>query len=208
MSKIVDLTGKRFGRLIITKKAFSKNGRMFWNCLCSCGTEKAINGKDLRHGSVNSCGCLRREVTSTKFKTHGETETKLYAVWITMIQRCEKPTSEKSRKNYKDRGITVYPEWHSFEAFRDWAFTNGYSEGLSIDRMDNNRGYYPDNCRWVNNKTQTNNKCNNVNITFDGITQTIAQWADSLGMAYNVLHNRLKYLGWSVEKSLTTPVGG
>jgi hypothetical protein len=206
MSKLIDLTGQEFGRLTVIKQAVSKNGRIAWNCKCDCGKEKDIIAKDLRSGKTQSCGCFMRESVSHRTKTHGQSKSRLYFIWTTMKQRCENPNSHKA-KDYFERGITICPEWHSFDVFQEWALANGYSDKLTIDRMDNNKGYGPENCHWTNNKDQANNRRSNVNLTFNGITQTIAQWAESLCMEYNTLHARLSYYGWSVEKALTTPVG-
>jgi len=206
--KLIDLSGMKFDRLKVICRTKTEKGRVFWLCQCKCGNVKEVSGKELTRGTTKSCGCLRKETASKNFTTHGATETRLYYIWTTMIQRCEKPSTKKSKKDYKERGITVCPGWHNFETFQSWALANGYSENLTIERMDNDKGYSPDNCKWATNKEQANNRRSNVNITFNGITQTIAQWAEELCMAYNVLHNRLSYLGWSVEKALTTPVRG
>jgi hypothetical protein len=204
--KLIDLTGQKFGRLTVVGQTFSKNGRTIWKCKCDCGNEKDIGGHDLKSRATRSCGCLQKEETASRFLTHGATETRLYFIWSTMKQRCENPSNEKSKRNYKDRGIAVCPEWHDFSVFQKWAFDNGYSDSLTIDRIDNDEGYCPENCRWADNKTQANNRRVCRYLTFNNETHTIAQWAEKLGMAYNVLDNRLLYLGWSVEKALTTPV--
>jgi len=206
--KLIDLTGQIFGRLTVISRSENKHGRAYWRCKCECGNEKDVIGKELKSGNVKSCGCLRKEIVGTQFRTHGATETRLYYIWSSMKKRCENPYHEKHKKDYQGRGIAVCNEWHDFSVFQEWALANGYADNLSIDRIDNNKGYSPDNCRWTDSKTQANNKRNNVHITFNGITQTIAQWADSLGMAFNVLHNRISYLGWSIEEALTTPVRG
>ena len=204
--RLIDLTGKTFGRLTVISRSKNKFGRVYWLCKCECGNEKSISGKELNNGNTRSCGCLRKEISATKARTHGQTESRLYYIWLTMKQRCENPNSAKA-KDYCHRGITVCPEWHSFEVFQEWALANGYADNLTIDRIDNNKDYSPDNCRWTDNKTQANNRRSNVLITFNGITQTIAQWAEQLGMKFNTLQNRIKYLNWSVERALTTPVG-
>jgi hypothetical protein len=207
MSRIIDLTGQKYGRLTVIKKAEkSENGRAFWHCRCECGNEKTVLGKDLRSGNSKSCGCLKKELMSSRMTTHGCTNTRLYNIWYSMKQRCENPSTEKSRMNYKNRGITICPEWHDISSFQEWALSNGYTKELTIDRKNNDKGYYPENCRWVDNKTQANNRRSCRNITFNGETHTIAQWAERLGMSYNVLDNRLLYLGWDIEKALTIPV--
>lgn len=197
-----DLTNKTFTRLYVLTYAFSKNGRAFWHCKCDCGNEKDISAKELLRGTTRSCGCLRSEVASKSMKKHGATDTRLYHIWCSMKQRCENPTSEKHLRDYKKRGITICKEWHDFINFQNWALTCGYDDALSIDRIDNNGNYCPENCRWVDNITQANNKRNNVRLTYNNKTQTIAQWAKELGMKYNALDERLRK-GWSIEKALT-----
>lgn len=202
----IDLTNQTFGRLkAISYSHTTKDGRAMWICNCLCGNQKITSTKDLRRGTVQSCGCLLRETVSKRQKTHGATNTRLYHIWSTMKRRCETTKSEKAKKDYLERGITVCKEWHDFSIFQKWALNNGYSEKLTIDRINNNGNYCPENCRWVNQKTQQNNKRNNVRLTYNNKTQTIAQWADELGMKYNTLDERLRK-GWSVEKALTTPV--
>ena len=199
------MANQTFGRLTVIHFAYSKDGRTFWHCKCSCGKEKDVATKDLKRGTVKSCGCLRIETTSKRRKTHGATETRLYHIWCTMKRRCETVKSGKQKNNYADRGIIICEEWHDFIEFQKWAFSSGYNEKLTIDRINNNGNYCPENCRWVNNKIQANNKRNNVRLTYSNKTQTIAQWADELGMKYNTLDERLRK-GWSVERALTTPV--
>jgi hypothetical protein len=207
MSKMIDMTGKKFGRLTVINRVEKRpNGRAFWHCECDCGNKLIVIGKDLRNGNTKSCGCLRKEAVGVRFRTHGQAESRLYYIWLTMKQRCENPNSTKA-KDYCHRGITICREWHSFEAFQEWALANGYAENLTIDRIDNNKDYSPDNCRWTDNKTQANNRRSNVLLTFNGITQTIAQWAEQLGIKFNTLQGRIKYLNWSVERALTTSVG-
>lgn len=202
----IDLTNQTFGRLrVISYSHTTKDGRAMWLCNCSCGNQKITSSKDLKRGTIQSCGCLRKEVVSKRQKTHGLSESRLYYIWSTMKRRCETAKSEKARKDYLERGITVCKEWHDFSIFQKWALNNGYSENLTIDRINNNGNYCPENCRWVNQKTQQNNKRNNVRLTYNNKTQTIAQWADELGMKYNTLDERLRK-GWSVERAFTTPV--
>ena len=107
------------------------------------------------------------------------------------------------RTEYKQRGITICKEWlEDFHAFKLWALQNGYKEGLTLDRIDNNKGYYPENCRWVTMKVQNNNKSNNRLITYKEQTKTLAQWSEELGINKTTLHNRLTYYGWSIEEAL------
>ena len=173
----LNLVNQKFGRLIVTDFAYSKNGRSYWKCKCECGNYKDISGKDLKRGTIRSCGCLRIETSRKRMTTHGSTDSRLYNIWCSMKQRCEHPTKEKHLRDYKNRGITVCDEWHDFAVFQKWALKNGYKDNLSIDRIDNNKGYCPDNCRWADIYIQANNKRNNHWLTYNNKTLTIAQWS-------------------------------
>lgn len=203
--KRIDLTGNVYGRLKVLGYAFSKNGTPYWNCICECGREKIALGKDLKRGMIRSCGCLRREIASKRQQTHGNSETRLYYIWLTMKNRCKAIKTKKAYKNYVMRGISVCSEWLDFSTFQEWAIKNGYNDNLTIDRINNDGDYCPENCRWSDMYTQANNKRTNVHLTFKNKTQTIAQWARELGMKYNTLDERLRK-GWSVEDALTIPV--
>lgn len=136
---------------------------------------------------------------------HGMIGTRIYNIWHDMKRRCY-CKSRKSYARYGGRGITVCPEWQEFMPFYDWAMANGYSDNLTIDRIDVNGNYEPSNCRWVTSKEQANNKRNNHMITHNGKTQTITQWADELEINESTLHSRISR-GFSCEKVLTMPKG-
>ena len=212
MGSFVDLTWKRFGRLFVTSRAadyVSPHGqhKTRWNCLCDCGRTTVVTSGVLKRGEARSCGCLHQELRHSLTKTHGETGSRLHHIWCGMRQRC----SNKKHHAYNDyggRGIQVCKEWESFPAFRDWAIHSGYADTLSIDRIDNDSGYSPENCRWVSQKTQSNNQRSNVLITFNGKTQTRAQWAEELGLSASVIRDRMERYGWDTQRALTTPIGG
>lgn len=152
MSKLIDLTGKNFGRWTVLERASNdKNGQAHWMCQCACGREKIVYGNSLRSGHSRQCRhCGNKENT---FK-HGLSGTPLYNVLNDMIQRCENPNN-KDYKHYGGRKIKICPEWREdFAVFAAWALANGYKEGLSIDRIDNDKGYFPENCQWI---TQSEN---------------------------------------------------
>ena len=133
--------------------------------------------------------------------THGMSKTRLYFIWGSMIQRCKNPNN-KSYKYYGGRGICVCNEWLTFESFAKWATENGYKEGLSIDRINNNEGYNPANCRWATALTQIRNRTGSIFITYQNKTKPINEWANLLGINYRTLYNRYVEKGWSAERSL------
>ena len=135
---------------------------------------------------------------------HTEDEIRLSRIWKNMIARCE-DCGATAYARYGARGITVCEEWHSFEAFKAWAFTSGYESTLTIDRKDNNGGYCPENCRWATDQEQNCNKRNNRNIEYNGEVHNIAEWAKILDKRMSTLHWRLVKAGWSVERAFTTP---
>ncbi len=167
MGAFKDLTGQRFGRLVVIKRfGISPKREAAWECLCDCGKTIISCSWNLRSGNTNSCGCLNSDEARKRFTTHNMSSSRLYVVWSAMKQRCYNP-SHRAYKRYGGRGISVCDEWlHDFQAFYDWAIANGYDENAAfqqctIDRIDNDKGYTPDNCRWVDVKTQNNNKSNN-----------------------------------------------
>ena len=134
----IDLTGQRFGRLVVEGYSHTKNGKTHWVCKCDCGKRVTVISDSLRRGKTRSCGCYRDEVSSEVHKVHGMRQTRMYTIWKDMIKRTENP-SEKSFKDYGGRGIKVCEEWrHNFQSFYDWAIKSGYNETLSIDRIDVN----------------------------------------------------------------------
>lgn len=160
MGKLIDLTGQRFGRLVVLGRA-EKNthtGHPMWHCLCDCGEETIVFGGDLRRGHTLSCGCLQINRCSEIHSRHNLCKSRLYRIWGAMKTRCYNPKFQYF-KNYGGRGIIICKEWlNDFQAFYKWAMSHGYRDGLSIDRIDNDKGYSPDNCRWVTMKEQRHNR--------------------------------------------------
>lgn len=205
MSKLIDLTGQRFGRLTVIARAPNTGKRVKWVCLCDCKKEKIVDGGHLRSGAIQSCGCLHREVTSIKHSTHRKSESILYHIWCGIKARCHNPQN-KSYMRYGGRGIAICLEWEtSFEVFYNWAIRNGYKPGLTIDRIDNDKGYYPDNCRWTTEVIQARNRRSNRLLQFQGDIRPIAEWAEIRGIPYGTLLDRLRH-GWSVERALVEPI--
>ena len=194
-----DLTNMSFGNLkAISYIRTDKYGHAIWLCECqNCGSRKEVFGKHLLDGSTRSCGCLHHNYG------HHMTDTRIYAIWCTMKARCNRPNSHKYQ-SYGGRGITVCEEWQEFLPFYEWAMANGYCENLTIDRIDNNGDYCPENCRWVTRKAQANNTRRNCVIEFNEEIHTLKEWSEITGISYSTLLHR-KARGWSTEKILAAP---
>lgn len=206
ISKITDLTGSRFGSLTAVSRAASitdSSGRKrsAWLCECDCGTRKIISTDNLKSGRVKSCGCTMGPLMRRSKGQLGESKTSLYNVWMQMKYRCTKP-NVTHYKEYGGRGIRVCDEWmSSYKSFRDWAMLSGYKEGLTIDRIDNDGNYEPDNCRWVDSVAQANNRRSNRSYTYNGETYTLTQWANKIGINPKALFSRI-YAGYSFEDAI------
>ena len=174
-----------------------------WACLCECGNRKTVEGYSLTSGHTISCGCWQKEKTSAINKTHGQYGSRLYRVWNAMRQRCGNANNQNYHL-YGAEGKTVCQEWQTFESFYEWA-VKGYRAGLTIERIDNRKGYSPDNCKWVTPQEQSNNTRRNRFIAYNGQTKTMAQWAKEYHINYNTLNSRINTLKWDIEKALNTP---
>ena len=207
MGRLIDLTGQRFGRLMVECKTIpNKSGAMQWMCICDCGARKEICGKHLRNGKTRSCGCYRAENTSEMFTKHGMSGSRIYTIWVGMKDRCTNANSVEYEQ-YGGRGIFVCEEWQTFEPFYEWAMANGYCDDLTIDRIDNSGNYEPSNCRWSTYSEQANNTSRNHVLRFNGEAHTIREWENILGVRPNTVRNRI-WKGWTVERALTAPVRG
>ena len=163
----IDMTGRPVGRLLVIEECGrSSNGQALWRCRCECGNEVIVRGDNLRSEDTTSCGCYQRERAAKTHTKHGMHKTRLHSIWAGMLQRAgvHKGVDEKKKRRYQDRGITVCVEWLVFENFRDWALSHGYKEDLQIDRVNNDAGYCPENCRWVTPKENANNRRNTIRL--------------------------------------------
>lgn len=207
-----DLTGQKFGRLTALYPTDKREGKGYivWVMKCDCGNieERSLHSLNARSGihgrrkkKIPMCCECREKYNSTSKQTHGDSKTRLYAVHRTMLQRCENPNAHEY-ENYGGRGITVCDEWHNYEPFKEWAMANGYKEDkrgkCTLDRIDTNKGYSPDNCRFVDMKTQQRNRRNNIRLTLDGVTKTMSEWAELTGTQLGTMQKRYEY-GWSVR---------
>ena len=209
MSKLIDLTGKVFGRWTVIKKDVvrNRNKNLRWICRCDCGAVKDVNGKTLKNGGSTSCGCYRREVVTS----HGMKHTRFYRIWRGMKQRCY-DTKADNYHNYGGRGITYCDRWEKFENFRDdmlESYTKHCEEdgekNTSIDHIETDGNYEPENCRWATRKVQCRNMRTNKLIEYNGERRCVAEWTELYGFKVDTIKFRFTS-GWSIEKALTTPV--
>lgn len=211
--KIVDHTGKKLGRLTVLGYAYTENKRKMWKCVCTCGNITYLPTSEITRGRTQSCGCYALEVQKRprpyqcKFKGTRlkDGRTRISSIWKGMMGRCYNK-SYKGYKNYGGRNIQVCPEWHNPLVFQEWAFANGYADDLTLDRIDNNGDYCPENCRWITMFEQSQNRRNCVYLEYQGKRQTLSSWARELNVSEQMLGSRLK-ADWPVEDLLFTPSG-
>lgn len=189
MHKLRIHLGKVFGRLIVTERVRVRD-RWQWRCRCECGEELVVHSSRLSSGNTRSCGCLRREVKRRLRLQHGECDSRLYRAWQNMKGRCLRPSSS-SYRNYGERGISFCPEWEQFIPFRDWARSNGYSDQLTLERIDNEQGYSPENCRWATRQEQNENTRRVVPVLLKGEWISLAEAGRRLGVSRSLLSKRV-----------------
>lgn len=204
-----DLTGLTFTYLKVLEYVnsdFDKYGNKtsFWKCQCICGKTIVLPRYDLTRKRNQSCGCMRTQLIGIKSKKHGGYKTRLYHIWVGMRHRCFAPT-DKYYCNYGERGITVCDEWaNDFITFRDWALTHGYADNLTIERIDVNGNYEPQNCCWITRAEQPKNTRISKRYTYNGETKTLRDWSVALGGCPDLVKDRLKR-GWDIEDAITIP---
>jgi hypothetical protein len=203
MGQLIDLTGQRFGRLTVIKKhGINKHRQVQWLCQCDCGNLCTPLGMCLRKNNTRSCGCLAKKSIALVNYKHGMAKTPIYRIWRSMMQRCYDINSH-SYKNYGGRGIFVCKSWHDFEKF--YEDMRDRPKGKSLERLNNNVLYAPENVIWANNIQQANNRRSNVILEYQGRKQTMQQWSDEVGLKIQTVWARLKR-GWTVERALTEKV--
>lgn len=208
MPKFQDLSGQRFGRWTVIRRTedyVTTAGYHFtqYECRCDCGNIRNVIANSLKNGRSGSCGCLGKEVASKTYKgnfsKHGDTNTRLYQIYAGMKKRC---CNKKSYNyaNYGGRGISICDEWlKDWSCFKEWAFANGYNDNLTIDRIDVDGDYDPNNCRWVDCVAQANNRRTNRYITYNNETHTMAEWGRILEIPYHTIYKKIK-MGKSLEE--------
>lgn len=211
MGRFKDLTGQKFDRLTVIKRAgTSKSGKALWLCECSCREHNQITTttSNLITGNTKSCGCLHKESAKRTGKAniiHGDTDTRLYRIFRGMKDRCYN-SKNKDYARYGGRGIAVCEEWkNDYSSFKNWALSNGYKDTLTIERKDYNKNYCPENCEWITMEQQQRNKSSNRTITYNGETMILVEWAEKLGIPYKVLCARINDKGHTFEEAINMP---
>ena len=207
MRKRRDITGQKFGRLLVINRAENdKNNKSMWNTICDCGKNKIASGNFLLIGTTKSCGCLRVEMGRNKNRSHGMSGERFYEIWEGLKDRCS-----QNRKGYEKLGFSN--RWKRFENFKTDMFES-YNEHValhgekntSIDRINNKGGYSPTNCRWATAKLQAKNRGTSHRLTYNGVTKYLVDWAEDFGIKRQLLYKRVILSGWSVERALTSPL--
>ena len=197
-----NLAGQTFGRLSVLRSHLKDGRRTFWWTVCLCGAEKAVRTDHLTSGRVSSCGCLSKETTAARMRTHGMSRGKAHRVHEAMRRRCNNE-ADPAYHRYGGRGITICPEWRKFEDF--YADMGDPPPGLTIERKDNNGPYCKSNCVWATKREQAGNTRRNVFVEFGGRRQPVSAWARELGLDPSTLLRRLK-AGWTAGEALAKPV--
>lgn len=199
--RLIDMAGLRYGEWTVSHQTGNtKGGGALWLAKCDCGTVRSVLGADMRNGKSKNCGCKTQARLGNERRTHGRSNTRLHGIWKNMKARCLSPGAAGFDR-YGAKGVSVCDEWLAFQPFHSWAMANGYSDELTIDRIDNNKGYSPQNCRWADRKTQARNR-RFVALTSDGLTGP--EVAEANGIPPRTYAVR-RAAGWSVDEAATFP---
>jgi hypothetical protein len=213
MGRFIDLSGQRFGKLYVLNYEKTNNRRQaIFKCKCDCGNIAFVVGSRLKNNYTKSCGCLQKEKAKTQIQEfnnkglrskgnskHNMRHTELYKHWCNMKRRCNCKTNH-NYMYYGARGIKVCNEWNeSFVEFKEWALNNGYKDGLSIERIDVNKNYEPQNCKWIPYELQIRNRRNTIKLEYKNETKTLIEWCEIFKVKYKLAHSRYKK-GWTFEK--------
>jgi hypothetical protein len=198
MAAAIDITGKRFGKLVALSRAEGQSRQPYWNCECDCGAVRKVRGAHLRGGKIASCGCGRGH------PTHGESSTRLWAVWKAMKQRCRNP-NVSSYHRYGGRGISYDPAWETYPAFAEWALSHGYANNLELDRIDNDGNYTASNCQFIPHRENSRKTSAVRAIEFEGRTVPVFELAERFNLEPGTLWTRLRR-GWPIERALIPPI--
>lgn len=192
MPKALDLKGQKFHRLtVLNKKGLSSNNKIQWECRCDCGKVLIVIGSNLKLGKIKSCGCLKNQMIKERSFIHGKSRTRIHNIWWSVIQRCTDKNSHAYNR-YGGAGILLHEKWLDFKSFYEWSINHGYQEDLTLDRIDNKKGYNPENCRWISMKDQQRNRTNNRYITIDGVTKMLCEWGEETGIKPATIASRIK----------------
>lgn len=221
-SNFIDLSGQKFVRWLVIDRAedyvfFDKTGKRKiqtqWNCLCDCGNKSICRGNQLKSKNTQSCGCLKKELHDMRIsksivpQNHGKGR-RIYRIYSNMKQRCYN-SNTPTYEYYGGKGVYICDDWlnkkNGFINFYDWSMNNGYSEKLTIDRINVDKNYSPDNCRWVDMETQANNKTTSCFVKINNEIKTVKQWCDFYNLSYSAVRGRINQYGWSVKKALEIP---
>ena len=201
-----DHSGRKIGRLTAIAPVSRHSRNIYWLCRCDCGTEKTISAHSFVHGKTMACGCLRLERVKEANSTHGASLTPTHKIWLGINRRCRN-VNDRSYPKYGGRGITICERWNDFSNFlADMGERPGPK--YSIDRIDNNGPYSPENCRWATNTQQVRNRRNTLMQEYNGTVKPLAKWADELGIKYQTLFQRIHVLGWPIDRAMTEKVRG
>lgn len=193
--------GQKFGRLTVIGFVHKRN-KWYWKCRCECGNEIVVQGCMARNGHTISCGCYQKERASEASTTHGMTNTRLYRIYNAVKNRCYN-ADQPNYANYGGRGIKMCDDWlHDFSRFHEWAVSSGYQDGLTIERIDYNKDYCPENCRWATRAEQSRNTRRNRFYTHNGRTQVLTDWCAELGLNFHTVENKIHQKHMSTGRAL------